>query len=80
MAKAGRNSREEAKKRKNIMVTPLAENVINERAEMLGISFSEYVERFARNELPDALLLPPNNKDREILGELLGITSLKGSG
>ena len=79
MPKASRNSRDEAKKRKNIMMTPTAERILQERAEALNLSVSEYLERFARNELPDAILLP-NTKEREILGELLGITSFSASG
>jgi hypothetical protein len=43
----------EKKKKKNLMLTPTAEKELDQRAATLGISISEYLERFARNELPD---------------------------
>lgn len=56
MAKRTRANAEahgEKKKKKNLMLTPTAEKELDQRAATLGISISEYLERFARNELPD---------------------------
>lgn len=73
MPRAKGGVRESLKKKKNLMITPLAEKILINRAKELNLSMSEYMERFARNELPDVLLLP-NKDDKEILGELLGMS------
>ena len=57
----------EKKKKKNLMLTPTAEQVLDQRAAAMGISISEYLERFARNELPDVMSL--TTEERILLGE-----------
>jgi len=52
------NVRGEKKIRKNLMLTPTAVDHLSEKAEALGISLSEYLERFARGELPDVVVAP----------------------
>jgi len=52
------NVRGEKKIRKNLMLTPTAVEHLSEKAEVLGLSISEYLERFARGELPDVLITP----------------------
>jgi hypothetical protein len=57
----------EKKKKKNLMLTPTASEALDQRAAVLGISISEYLERFARNELPDVMSL--TTEERILLGE-----------
>ena len=49
------------------MLTPTASEALDQRAAVLGISISEYLERFARNELPDVMSL--TTEERIMLGE-----------
>ncbi len=58
----------EKKKKKNLMLTPTAEKELDQRAATLGISISEYLERFARNELSDIKSLAI--QECVLLGEL----------
>jgi 4,5-epoxidase len=58
----------EKKKKKNLMLTPTASEALDQRSAVLGISISEYLERFARNELPDVMSL--TIEERILLGDV----------
>lgn len=57
----------EKKKRKNFMLTPTAEQELDRRAAALGISISEYLDRYARNLLPEVVYMTA--EERDTLGE-----------
>lgn len=65
--RAKRGEYGENKDRVNFMLTPTALTNLNQRAEDLGISRSELVERFARGQVD---LSPLTTEQAELQGEL----------